>query len=168
MVKIEKSNIKDSGYRRTFKTGAVRDIPEGKGRTDLLPLHEVAGYMGKWHWPYTLMVASIAHAQDFINKEDYDTAKQFLYKTLRKFTAHMEWSTGQAVLELSKHFEQGAKKYGEHNWEKGIDFNSYIDSAVRHLLKHMDGQTDERHDRAFMWNIVCLIWTINNREVLNA
>lgn len=29
--------IKDSGERRKFKTGAVRDITEGKGRCDLLP-----------------------------------------------------------------------------------------------------------------------------------
>ena len=29
--------IKDSGNRRTFDSGAVRDIQEGKGRMDLLP-----------------------------------------------------------------------------------------------------------------------------------
>lgn len=32
------SKILDSGNRRTFQTGAVRDIQEGKGRCDLLPL----------------------------------------------------------------------------------------------------------------------------------
>jgi methylated-DNA-protein-cysteine methyltransferase-like protein len=37
--------IKDSGTRREFETGAVRDIQEGKGRCDLLPLHEVADIM---------------------------------------------------------------------------------------------------------------------------
>ena len=30
--------IKDSGVRRKFDSGAVRDIAEGKGRCDLLPL----------------------------------------------------------------------------------------------------------------------------------
>lgn len=34
--------IKDSGARREFPTGAVRDIQEGKGRCDLLPLDAVA------------------------------------------------------------------------------------------------------------------------------
>jgi len=37
--------IKDSGQRREFETGAVRDIQEGKGRYDLLPweaIHELA------------------------------------------------------------------------------------------------------------------------------
>lgn len=31
-------HIKDSGERREFQTGAVRDIQEGKGRCDLMPL----------------------------------------------------------------------------------------------------------------------------------
>ena len=30
--------IKDSGNRRAFESGAVRDMAEGKGRCDLLPL----------------------------------------------------------------------------------------------------------------------------------
>ena len=30
--------IKDSGNRREFESGCVRDIAEGKGRCDLLPL----------------------------------------------------------------------------------------------------------------------------------
>ncbi len=34
--------IKDSGERRKFETGAVRDIQKGKGRCDLLPLDIVA------------------------------------------------------------------------------------------------------------------------------
>lgn len=34
--------IKDSGNRREFETGAVRDIQEGKGRCDLLPLDVVS------------------------------------------------------------------------------------------------------------------------------
>lgn len=36
------SEILDSGSRREFETGAVRDIVEGKGRCDLLPLDAVA------------------------------------------------------------------------------------------------------------------------------
>ena len=34
--------IKDSGTRREFESGAVRDVAEGKGRCDLLALLEVA------------------------------------------------------------------------------------------------------------------------------
>ena len=38
--------IKDSGARREFESGAVRDIQEGKGRCDLLPLDVVACIIG--------------------------------------------------------------------------------------------------------------------------
>ena len=71
------------------------------------------------------------------------------------------------VLEVSVHFEQGAAKYGEHNWEKGIPLHCYIDSALRHLMKCIRGDDDERHDRAFVWNILCAIWTVNNKPELN-
>lgn len=64
-----------------------------------------------------------------------------------------------ALLEVSKHFDEGALKYGENNWQKGIPESSYIDSAVRHYLKWLRMDDDEQHDRAFVWNIMCLIWT---------
>jgi hypothetical protein len=37
--------IKDSGDRREFESGAVRDMQEGKGRCDLLPLDVVAEFL---------------------------------------------------------------------------------------------------------------------------
>ena len=36
--------IKDSGNRREFESGAVRDIQEGKGRCDLMPL-DIVGHI---------------------------------------------------------------------------------------------------------------------------
>lgn len=93
--------IKDSGERRQFDTGAVRDIQEGKGRMDLLP-----------------------------------------------------WA---AVMEVSKHCEAGAVKYGEHNVDKGIPTHSLCDSAARHLAKYLDGWDDEPHLLAAAWN---LLWAV--------
>ena len=89
--------IQDSGNRREFSTGAVRDIQTGKGRMDLLP-----------------------------------------------------W---QAIIELSKHCEDGAVKYGERNIDRGLPMHSLMDSAFRHMAKYMEGETDEPHLRAALWNI---------------
>lgn len=97
----ESPHILDSGNRREFSTGAVRDIQEGKGRMDLLP-----------------------------------------------------WG---AIMEVSKHCENGAKKYGEHNVDKGIPTHSLCDSAARHLAKYLDGWTDEPHLLAAAWN---LLWAL--------
>ena len=95
--------ILDSGTRREFPTGSVRDMSEGKGRFDLAP-----------------------------------------------------WV---AIWEVAKHCENGAKKYGEHNVDKGIPVHSFIDSAFRHLVKYVDGWTDEPHLIAAAWNILWAIQT---------
>jgi hypothetical protein len=71
------------------------------------------------------------------------------------------------LLEVAKHFEDGAKKYGENNWQKGIPVRCYIDSAVRHYMKYSRGDTDEPHDRAFCWNLLCAIWTCKHMPELN-
>lgn len=102
--------IKDSGNRRVFESGAIRDIEEGKGRMDLLP--------------------------------------------------------ACAIIRLSKHFESGALKYGERNWEKGIPMHSFIDSAGRHLMEYQDGMNDEDHLCAAAWNLLCAMWTEEKRPDL--
>lgn len=97
--------IKDSGQRSEFPTGAVRDMSEGKGRMDLLC-----------------------------------------------------WN---AIMEVSKHCEEGAKKYGENNVDKGIPMHSLADSAMRHMAKFIAGHKDEDHLRAAAWNI---LWALEFRE----
>ncbi len=64
------------------------------------------------------------------------------------------------IMEVSKHCEEGALKYGEHNVDKGIPLHSLLDSAERHLAKYMVGMDDEDHLRAACWN---LLWALNQR-----
>ena len=95
--------IQDSGDRTQFQSGAVRDMHEGKGRCDLLPMC--------------------------------------------------------VLLRLARHYENGCQKYGDRNWEKGIPAHSFADSAMRHIFKYMDGQRDEDHLIAAIWNLAGLAWT---------
>lgn len=60
---------------------------------------------------------------------------------------------------LAKHYENGAKKYGDRNWEKGQPLSRYFDSAVRHLYKYLEGYRDEDHLSAAIWNIGAMIHT---------
>lgn len=62
-----------------------------------------------------------------------------------------------AIMEVSKHCEAGAKKYGEHNVDKGLNTASFADSGLRHLAKWVDGWDDEPHLLAAAWNI---LWAI--------
>ena len=62
--------------------------------------------------------------------------------------------------ELAVHFENGAKIYGEHNCEKGIPKWSFIDSGLRHLTQFLNGEDDENHYIAAIWNFWMLLWTV--------
>lgn len=62
-----------------------------------------------------------------------------------------------AIMELSKHCENGALKYGENNVRKGIPGHSFFDSAIRHLTKWFLGWNDEDHLVAAFWNIAWLL-----------
>jgi hypothetical protein len=96
-------SIKDSGERRQFATGAVRDVTGGKGRYDLLP--------------------------------------------------------PRAIREVAIHFQQGAAKYQDRNWEKGMHLGVFMDSMLRHAFKVLGSEHDERHDRAMAWNAIAFLET---------
>lgn len=68
-----------------------------------------------------------------------------------------------AIRRLSIHMEKGSEDHGERNWEKGIPMHCFLDSAFRHLSKYMDGFTDEDHLCAAAWNVLCAMWTEENK-----
>ena len=44
-----------------------------------------------------------------------------------------------AMRRLAQQHERGAAKYAERNWERGMPFSRYVDSAKRHLDKFVMG-----------------------------
>lgn len=63
----------------------------------------------------------------------------------------------RAIMAVSKHCENGAAKYGEHNVDRGIPAHSLIDSGMRHAAKFVAGETDEDHLVAAVWNFLWLL-----------
>lgn len=157
--------IKDSGNRREFDSGAVRDMAEGKGRCDLMPLDVITDYFTDLEGKIIPLNYS-NRAKVFERCELFQKSGDvtYLYDTLNYCCLYTDPYT--MLLEVAKHFEEGCKKYGENNWRKGIPVKFYIDSAVRHYLKYLRGDKDEPHDRAFCWNILCAIWTHNHKPEL--
>lgn len=148
------TQIKDSGERRVFETGAVRDITEGKGRCDLLPFCAV----GKWLNDQVLLAVG-----SFVNTHD----ERYLEVAL-DYIAEKHFSCkADLVLEMAIHMEDGLKKYPERNWENGISIHSFVDSGVRHYLKVLRGDDDENHLRACVWNLMCCIWTMRNKPEMD-
>lgn len=93
--------VKDSGKRQEFATGARRDTQENKPRYDLIPLHP-------------------------------------LYR-------------------LAMHYTNGAVKYGEHNWTKGMELSRFYASLFRHMTAWAEGDRSEDHLGAVAWNAFALM-----------
>ena len=157
------AELKDSGERRGFETGAVRDKADGKGRCDLLPLLVVAHFI-------------TGNRNDGVEDTVLNAIDQYirfgtlnaLYAALEMFAEKNSTDKATLMLEVAKQYEDGARKYADRNWEKGIPVHVFIDSGVRHYLKNFRGDTDEPHDRAFVWNMLGAIWThINKPELID-
>lgn len=148
--------ILDSGNRTEFDTGAVRDMQDDKGRCDLLPLDVVAE---------AYSVPNRIGRSCLVYLEDFKTTKNDLYLAyaidayIGEAYSH---DKTEAYLDVSIHYRDGALKYGENNWQKGLPGWSYISSAVRHYLKFRRGDDDENHRRAVLWNLLCLSWTVKH------
>uniref|UniRef100_A0A6M3L7R9 dATP/dGTP diphosphohydrolase N-terminal domain-containing protein n=1 Tax=viral metagenome TaxID=1070528 RepID=A0A6M3L7R9_9ZZZZ len=60
---------------------------------------------------------------------------------------------------LSRHYENGAKKYGKHNWTLGQPLSRYMDSLIRHVWAVLEGLDDEDHESAVIWNMISFMMT---------
>ena len=88
--------LKDSGKREEFPTGAVREPNNDRGRFDLIP--------------------------------------------------------PEALRKLAIHYERGARKYSDRNWERGIPLSKHLNSALRHLQDFLEGDRTEDHLSACVFN----------------
>ena len=53
--------------------------------------------------------------------------------------------------------EKGAAKYESRNWEKGMPFSDYVDSAERHIQQYKMGMTDEDHLGHAIFNLMAIM-----------
>jgi hypothetical protein len=64
-----------------------------------------------------------------------------------------------AMYRLARHYENGAKKYADRNWEKGIPTSRFMESLIRHAFQYLGGDRSEDHLAAVAWNALGLIET---------
>jgi len=97
----------------------------------------------------------------------YDqNGKEIGVRDLHTGKGRMDLLPWNAIMEVSKHCENGALKYGPHNVDKGIPVSSLFDSGVRHAAKWWCGQEDEDHLTAACWNFLfCLQMMIVKPEM---
>lgn len=100
-------------------------MAEGKGRCDLMPLTDVAEifefedgsvFMGKHRKEIVNCFRSLSICVDEKESREgrYFAAKMAIYY----FRCLADLSVPDMMLEVAIHYEEGAKKYGEHNWKR--------------------------------------------------
>lgn len=62
-----------------------------------------------------------------------------------------------ALRRVAMHYANGAKKYSDRNWEKGIPVSRCYASALRHLLAFGEGAVLEDHLSAVVFNVLAII-----------
>jgi hypothetical protein len=55
---------------------------------------------------------------------------------------------------LAETCAEGAKKYGDHNWQKGIPASVMLNHAIRHIYLWLEGDDTEDHLAHAAWNIL--------------
>ena len=120
----------------------------------------IEGCINKDKWLLNNSVKTTSVLQDSGERTDFGTGA---VRDMHEGKGRCDLLPPRALLRLARHFENGAKKYGERNWELGIPCHSFADSAHRHYLRYMNGETDEDHLMAAIWNLMCLAETEEKR-----
>lgn len=171
--------IKMDGEKDSFEGGAIRYTKKGKGRYDLIPsqqIHDILNY-AKLNWGnivgkddefcsiHNVLMSAYPDADDLT----YDNYIEIIINIIRYcyivsasnqiFDAFMMGFV-KMLKDLAIHYEMGAEKYGVDNWKNGIPETkgerggSFRDSGLRHVQQLLDGNTDEPHQIAAIWNFI--------------
>lgn len=124
------AELKDSGDRTVFASGAVRDCRIGKGMPCLVPIHPL----------YCMLLNA--------NKTWVDIPPEPMFRIEQHF------EKGRV-----KYSDANNYNLWEENWKKGIVVMAYYDSASRHLNEWLMKDESEDKLAAAFWNVVCLMET---------
>lgn len=147
--------IKDSGQRTVFDTGAIREIDETKGRCDLV---------FNTAWGVVAEDDFYSYVENFVRWGDLSDIMCAIRHVVKHYYNN-DFET--AYLDVSKHYAEGCRKYGERNMEKGLPWHSCVDSALRHYTKLKRGDVDEPHNRAVLWNLLTLSYYVSYVPQMN-
>lgn len=50
--------------------------------------------------------------------------------------------------------DEGARKYADYNWEKGMPIADMLNHALRHIYKYLEGDRSEDHLAHAGWNLM--------------
>lgn len=92
--------------------------------------------------------------KDSGKRRDFSTGA---HRDIQKGKGRFDLLSPIAMRRLALHYESGAEKYDERNWELGMPLKVFLDSALRHMFDYLEGMRDEDHLAAVLFNVSGLI-----------
>jgi hypothetical protein len=72
-----------------------------------------------------------------------------------------------ALQRVAQTYGEGAAKYDDHNWRKGMPFSSTLNHALAHIIAYMGGDKSEDHLAHAAWNLFALMHFEATRPEMN-
>jgi hypothetical protein len=72
-----------------------------------------------------------------------------------------------ALIALARTYGEGAKKYGDFNWERGMPASSLLNHAIRHIYLFLSGDRSEPHLPHAAWGVMAAIVSMELWPELN-
>lgn len=183
--------IKDSGERRDFDTGAKRDVDYDKPRFDLIPITVLREFI-KFSSNRTLISTVLGGISDETKAQMWSLGMMWGDTANNNFLLELIWIcldiiqqqeedsfldvesdkysgfhiiSPRTYCRLANHYGGGAKKYDPWNWSKGMPLSVFHASLMRHIFDIIENKTDEDHLSAIFFNAAAIIhFNIIGRE----
>jgi hypothetical protein len=92
--------------------------------------------------------------KDSGERQEFSTGAR---RDIQKGKGRFDLLPPRALLRLARHYENGAEKYGDNNWLKGMPLSRFLDSAGRHYNEILKGDLSEDHITAAVWNLLGIL-----------
>ena len=163
--------MKDSGKRALFPTGAQRDTSTNKPRPDLISPYVMKElftlHADGWRYDKAECIRGLVNNLTIFRDDPQHQGALVLLSLQRVinimyleiansdtelYNSNRVLATG--LLRIGEWLRLGAIKYNEWNWAKGIPVSRCYESAIRHLMQYLSGATDEDHLAALGCNLM--------------
>lgn len=169
-----------------FETGAVRDTEDSKGSPCLMPNdiifsmivgakkidHRICSNTDERIEALIDLASLLSRPiKEGMSKQQFETIVFEIFHHACLLTAELSSVTYSKNLylpytyglrRLALHYQNGAQKYAENNWRKGMPMRRYYNSLWRHLMSILEQDKSEDHCAAVIWNIVGFYTTWND------
>lgn len=104
--------------------------------------------------PKDMAVRNMGPGYEFQEKREHETGA---VRSTDADNVRFDLISGVAMRRLAETYNEGATKYGEHNWRKGFKTSGLINHALRHIFLWLEGDDTEDHLTHAAWNLLTAI-----------